>query len=75
MRIFRETSEAVQPESGFGGCGGVEADLIKDAARIGDKVDGRSAATGLYERPVLLEHLDDLEPVVASIDGHKVGHP
>lgn len=50
-----------------------EFQFIKDPATIGQEMHVRATAQrDVYERPVLLQHVDHLDPVVSTADCHLV---
>ena len=72
--IFSETPEAVQAKCRFGGGGRIKGHLVKHPACVVHEIDGHPSLRRINERPVLLEHLDYLEPIVTALDGDAFVH-
>jgi hypothetical protein len=47
---------------------GLVGNLVEDASEIVEKVDRQLISFGFDECPILLEHVDNLDPEVATLD-------
>jgi len=71
--VFGESSKPISPQSLFGFRNRRKRQPVKDAGGIAEEKDRATFAVGdfINQCPVLLEELDNLEPVVATtnLDG------
>jgi hypothetical protein len=68
IRICVVATKAVEAQCGLGFMQGLVGNLVEDASEIVEKVDRHLISFGFDECPILLEHLDYLDPEVATLD-------
>ena len=73
-RVFVIAAEAVEAERSLRLAEAGIAQFVEDASEIVEEVDGYLASLGFDQCPVLLEHLDDLDPKVPALDWNSIRH-
>jgi hypothetical protein len=73
-RVCIEAAKAVDAQCGLGFIQRSVRNLVEDAAEIVEKVNRHFVSLRFNERPVLLEHLDDLYPKVPALDWNDIRH-
>ncbi len=73
-RVCVEAAKAVDAQCGLGFRQRFVGNLVEDASEIVEEVDGYLASLGFDQCPVLLEHLDDLDPKVSGLDWKGIRH-
>ena len=68
-RVGIEAAKAVDAQCGLGFRQRFVGNLVEDASEIVEEVNRDLVSLGLDECPVLLEHLDHLDPEVTALDG------
>ena len=66
-RVCVEAAKAVDAQCGLGFRQRSVGNLVEDASEIMEEVNRHLISLGLDECPVLLEHLDYLDPEVATL--------
>lgn len=73
--ILRKAAKAVAVERFLRCVCGWKSNLVKYSACVANEIDADSAGVfGFDQSPVLLKHLDDLDPKVLTPDWQKLGH-
>jgi len=67
-RVFVVAAETVEAERSLRLAQTRVGQFVEDASQIVEEVDGCLASLGFDQCPVLLEHLDDLDPKVPGLD-------
>ena len=73
-RVCIVAAKAVDAQCGLGFRQRFVGNLVEDASEIVEEVDGYLASLGFDQCPVLLEHLDDLDPKVPALNGNGIRH-
>jgi hypothetical protein len=68
IRICIVAAKAVEAQCGLSFMQRSVGDLVEDASEIVEKVNCQLISIGFNERPVLLEHLNNLDPKVSALD-------
>ena len=67
-RVCVEAAKAVDAQCGLGFIQRSVRNLVEDASEIVEKVNRQFVTLRFNERPIMLEHLDYLDPEVATLD-------
>jgi hypothetical protein len=70
----RRSGEAIETECSLSFTQFGKRQFVEDTSNIVEEVDGHFTPLGLGQCPVLLEHIDEIDPKVPALDWNDIRH-